>query len=98
MAKLSEKEIQERLKEMSGWSCVEKDIRKRYQFTTFPAAIAFVNKTADAAERANHHPDIDIRYSAVEISLSTHSEGGLTEKDFRLAKEIDKIAGAISRA
>ncbi len=96
MARLSEQEIQRQLKEISGWGCDEKEIRKRFQFKSFPAAIAFVNKTAEAAESANHHPDIDIRYSAVEMSLSTHSEGGLTEKDFRLAREIDRIAGTIS--
>jgi 4a-hydroxytetrahydrobiopterin dehydratase len=55
------------------------------------AAIAFVNKIAEAAEQANHHPDITINYSQVNISLSTHSESGVTQKDFHLAGAIDKI-------
>jgi 4a-hydroxytetrahydrobiopterin dehydratase len=96
MAKLGDSEIQDKLRTMPGWACANQQIRRRYQFKSFPAAIAFVNKTAEAAERANHHPDIDIRYSTVEISLSTHNEGGITDKDFRLATEIDQIAETIS--
>ncbi len=56
-------------------------------------AIGFVNRIAQAAEKAGHHPDITINYNVVSIALSTHSEGGVTEKDFELAKEIDGLAG-----
>jgi 4a-hydroxytetrahydrobiopterin dehydratase len=69
-----------------------KERQKKYTFKSFMPAIGFVNKIADAAEKAGHHPDITINYSLVTISLSTHSEGGVTDKDFQLAQEIDQIA------
>lgn len=66
-----------------------KALRRTYCFPTFPTAIAFVRFVAELAEAADHHPDIDIRYSKVTLSLSTHSEGGVTEKDFDLLAQID---------
>jgi 4a-hydroxytetrahydrobiopterin dehydratase len=96
MAALSKAEIREKLKEMPGWSHVGKSMQRKFMFKSFPAAMAFVNRIAEAAERAGHHPDINIRYSLVEISLWTHSEGGVTEKDFQLARQLDQIAGTIS--
>jgi 4a-hydroxytetrahydrobiopterin dehydratase len=86
-------EIQEKLKAMPHWSHVGKSIVKKYTFKSFVPAIAFVNQIAEAAEKAGHHPDITINYSIVGISLSTHSEGGITQKDFDLAGQIDQIAG-----
>ena len=62
---------------------------KEFRFGGFPDAIAFVVRVGMAAEVANHHPDLDIRYNRVRVALSTHSEGGLTEKDFALAAEAD---------
>lgn len=96
MAAFSKVEILEKLKGMRGWSHVGKSIQKRYTLKSFVPAIELVNRIADAAEKAQHHPDITINYNVVGISLSTHSEGGVTQKDFDLASQIDKLAGAPS--
>jgi 4a-hydroxytetrahydrobiopterin dehydratase len=92
MAALGKVEIREKLKNMPEWSLVGSAIYNKFTFPSFPQAIAFVNRIAEAAERANHHPDITINYNQVGISLSTHSQAGVTEKDFQLAEVIDKIA------
>ena len=92
MSALSKVEIQQRLKGMLGWSHAGKSLHKRFTFKSFVAGIGFVNRIAEAAEKAGHHPDITINYNLVTLSLSTHSEGGVTEKDFQLAKEIDGLA------
>lgn len=94
MAALSKAEIQQRVKDLRDWSHQGKAIHKRYTFKSFLPAIAFVNQVAEAAEKAAHHPDITINYNVVSIALSTHSEGGVTEKDFEVARQIDQIAGA----
>jgi 4a-hydroxytetrahydrobiopterin dehydratase len=94
VAALSKAEIQQKLKEMHEWSHQGKSIHKRYTFKAFMPAIAFVNKIAEAAEKAGHHPDITINYNVVSIALSTHSEGGVTEKDFDLGRQIDMISSA----
>ena len=94
MAALSNTEIQEKLKSLPEWSLAENAIHRKFIFKSFMPAIAFVNKIAEAAEQANHHPDITINYSQVSISLSTHSEGGVTQKDSQLAGTIDKIYAA----
>jgi 4a-hydroxytetrahydrobiopterin dehydratase len=91
VAALSKVEIQERLKKMEGWSHAGKALHKKYTFESFMPAIGFVNKLAEAAENAGHHPDITINYNVVTISLSTHSESGVTEKDFDLATQTDLI-------
>lgn len=96
MPALSKVEIQQKLKAMRDWSQAGKAIQRKFTFKSFMPAIGFVNRIADAAEKAGHHPDITINYSVVGISLSTHSEGGVTEKDFELAKQIDEIATTIS--
>lgn len=79
-----------------GWAHEGNEVKKEFAFDTFPTAIAFVNLLADAAEDANHHPDIDIRYNRVLVALSTHSEGGVTEKDLSLAGRAEQLAGAAS--
>jgi 4a-hydroxytetrahydrobiopterin dehydratase len=89
---LNKVEIHEKLKEMRGWSHVGKSIQKRYTLKSFVPAIGLVNKIAELAEKEQHHPDITINYNVVGISLSTHSEGGVTQKDFNLAQQIDKLA------
>ncbi len=71
-----------------GWENNGKEITRAYKFKDFAEAMAFVNKVAGLAEAADHHPDIDIRYNKVRLTLSTHSAGGLTEKDFSLALQI----------
>jgi 4a-hydroxytetrahydrobiopterin dehydratase len=75
---------------MVGWSQAGEAIQKTYKLPTFPAAIAFVTQVGFLAEAANHHPDIDIRYNAITITLSTHDVGGISEKDFDLAAAIDE--------
>jgi len=94
MSTMSKEEIRETLKKMPEWSFAGSAIHKKFAFKSFIAAIAFVNRIAEAAEHANHHPDITINYSQVSISLSTHSESGITQKDFQLAGAIDKIYGS----
>jgi len=96
MAAMAKPEIQQRLKELEQWSHAGKALHKKYTFKSFLPAIAFVNKIADAAESAGHHPDITINYSVVGISLSTHSEGGVTEKDFDLAAKLDQIRDSLA--
>ncbi|MFQ5582944.1 MAG: 4a-hydroxytetrahydrobiopterin dehydratase [Calditrichia bacterium] len=89
--KLTPEEIEKQLSALSGWKLAGKEISKFYQFGDFKEAMDFVNRLAEEAEAMDHHPDILIRYNRVELTLSTHSEGGLTEKDFRLAKKIDRL-------
>lgn len=91
MALLNDPEIRARLDQLPGWTREGDVIRKTFTLDSFPAAIEFVRRIADRAEAADHHPDIDIRYDRVACALSTHSEGGLTVKDFDLAREIDTI-------
>jgi 4a-hydroxytetrahydrobiopterin dehydratase len=88
MALLTETEIKERLARVPGWERRGKEIRRTWAFADFKAAMAFVNRVAELAEAANHHPDIDIRYSKVTLALSTHDAGGLTARDFALAESI----------
>lgn len=90
MAKLTPEAIQERLKKLSGWRLKGEAISQQYTWPSFPEAIDFVNRVADLAEQADHHPDILINYRRVTLTISTHSEGGLTRKDFDLAEKIDK--------
>jgi 4a-hydroxytetrahydrobiopterin dehydratase len=91
---LSDIEIQRALGQLPGWSRRANVISKTFTLPTFPAGIAFVRRIADAAEEAQHHPDIDIRYTKVTIALSTHDSGGLTSKDIALAGVIEALASA----
>ncbi len=91
MAALSTEGLQQGLAKLQGWAYEGKELRKKYTFKSFMPGIEFVNKIAHAAESAGHHPDITINYNVVGISLSTHSEGGVTQKDFDLAGKIDQI-------
>jgi len=91
MGLLTHDQIQKELQSVKGWALNGKEIGKTYDLKDFVHAIGFVNSVALLAEKANHHPDIDIRWNAVKFSLSTHSAGGLTEKDFALAKAIDGL-------
>ena len=93
MAKLSEAEIAERLQKLgNGWTLQGDEIQKKYTFKDFMDAIAFVNRLAPQAEAADHHPDILINYKRVTLTYSTHSEGGLTGKDFAGAADADRLA------
>ena len=84
-------EAEKALSSFDRWEVSKKEIQKLFLFPSFLEAIAFVNKVATKAEKAEHHPDIDIRYNKVKIVLSTHSEGGITEKDIKLARIIDDL-------
>jgi 4a-hydroxytetrahydrobiopterin dehydratase len=96
MAALSAEAIQQRLAQIHGWSYQGKELHKKFTFRSFLPGIEFVNKIAAAAESAGHHPDITINYNVVGISLSTHSEGGVTEKDFDLARKIDQVQSGLN--
>jgi 4a-hydroxytetrahydrobiopterin dehydratase len=87
MPLLKASEIKAALKHVPGWKQRGKTIQRTFEFDDFVAAVKFVNQVAKLAEKAWHHPDIDIRWNQVTLTLSTHSEGGLTEKDFALAKK-----------
>jgi len=94
---LTDAEIRTSLKELNGWKHEKKFITRTFEFDHFMDAIAFVNEVAEAAEREEHHPDINIRYTTVRLSIQTHSEGGVTEWDIGLAKAIDVIEKAVRR-
>ena len=89
--KLSESEITLALASVPDWKLNAATIVRTYQFKDFPAAVKFVDAVAALAEQAWHHPDIDIRWNKVTLTLSTHDAGGLTEKDFALARQFDKL-------
>ena len=91
MEHLSIKEIHEHLEEVKGWEMTGHEITKEFHFRNFKEAMEFANRTAEEAERSNHHPDILIRYNKVALTLTTHSAGGLTYKDFKLAKVIEQM-------
>ncbi|MGA3287247.1 MAG: 4a-hydroxytetrahydrobiopterin dehydratase [Bacteroidota bacterium] len=91
MARLNNTKIQQELKHLTGWTKRRIEIRKKFKFKDFVRAMGFVNSVALLAERANHHPDVDIRWNKVLLVLSTHSEGGITRKDIALAKEIQSL-------
>jgi len=86
---LSLHDVAVRLGELNGWVLEGNAIQKEYSFADFRQALTFVNAVGELAEQQNHHPDIMLRYNRVILTLSTHSAGGLTEKDFELARAID---------
>jgi 4a-hydroxytetrahydrobiopterin dehydratase len=92
MATLSDDEIAAALADLPGWEPGDGQISREYRLDSFAGAIAFVVRLSYAAEAANHHPDLDIRYSKVRVTLSTHSEGGVTAKDLDLARTIEGFA------
>jgi 4a-hydroxytetrahydrobiopterin dehydratase len=92
MPKLTDAELTALLSEMEGWTSLGNAIHKEFGFPGFRGAIAFVNRVAERAESAGHHPDMEIHFNRVFISLSTHDAGGVTEKDAVLAAEIDEAA------
>lgn len=91
MPLLTTAEITEKLAAMPLWTLAGKNIERTIAFIDLPAAIAFVNRVAEAAEKASHHPDIDIRWNQVHLALSSHDAGGLTTRDFKLADVIDSL-------
>ena len=84
--------LNSKIKRVRGWDTTEagKAITRTYTFPSFPASIRFVSYVAELAESMDHHPDIDVRYDKVTLTLSTHDAGGVTDKDFALVKLIDQ--------
>lgn len=89
--KLTKDQIQQKLSELDKWELKDNAIACSLKFRDFKEAMAFINRVAAEAEKMDHHPDIYISYNKVELTLTTHSEGGLTEKDFALAKMINQL-------
>jgi 4a-hydroxytetrahydrobiopterin dehydratase len=89
---LTDDEIEERLRDLSGWRREGGEIFKWYKFKGFPDAIAFLQRIVEPAERLNHHPDIENHYNRVRVALHTWSAEAITEKDFQLAAEIERVA------
>src|ERR1035438_10374415 len=90
MPALTTKEISRHLKAVPDWSKRAQTIRRTFKFEGFLSSVAFVNRIAKKAQKLNHHPDIDIRFNKVTLKLTTHDEGGITEKDFSLAGQCDE--------
>jgi 4a-hydroxytetrahydrobiopterin dehydratase len=88
---LSKDQVSDQLKQVQGWMLEGAQIKRIFEFPDFVHAMGFVNSVALLAEKHNHHPDIDIRWNKVSLSLSTHSAGGLTELDFKLARAIGAL-------
>ena len=93
MPKLTDDEIGRAMPQLPEWQRVGDGIERTIRFPGFMDGIRFIGRVAEMAEAADHHPDIDIRYHNVRFVLSTHSEGGLTEKDIDLARQIDRALG-----
>lgn len=94
-AKLSEAQIEQQLSKLPQWSEAGGVIQRTWQFKDFIAAMRFVSQVAGLAEQRQHHPDILVRYNKVTLSLSTHDAGGITRKDFDLAREADQLGARI---
>ena len=92
MAAMSDDEIGTRLEGAEGWERDGESLRKQFEFGDFNGSVDFINRITPVAEEMNHHPDLAISWSKVTVSLSTHSQGGITESDFELAQKIDEQA------
>jgi 4a-hydroxytetrahydrobiopterin dehydratase len=94
MPVLSEEEVRQALRQLPGWRAEGQAIAKDFTFDGgFMGSLAYVNRLGEAAEAANHHPDLTISWDTVTVSWSTHSQGGVTENDLRMATEADRLAG-----
>ncbi|MGN6256345.1 MAG: 4a-hydroxytetrahydrobiopterin dehydratase [Solirubrobacterales bacterium] len=92
MALLSEAEIEERLSGLPGWERSGEAIEKSFKRGDFVGSVEFVSRLVEPAEEMNHHPDVAISWDTVKVTISTHSEGGLTAADFELAEKLDSLA------
>jgi 4a-hydroxytetrahydrobiopterin dehydratase len=92
MSILSPEKVREGLRSLPDWKVEGKEIVRHYEFPDFAAAMVFVNQVAEKAEKAGHHPDIDIRYNKVRLGLVSHDKGGLTERDMKMAQTIDSLS------
>jgi 4a-hydroxytetrahydrobiopterin dehydratase len=93
MAVLTDEQVDARLPELNGWERADGALRRSVKFPAFLDGIDAVTRVAEHAEAEDHHPDIDIRWRTVTFALVTHSEGGITDKDLQMAREIDGILG-----
>jgi 4a-hydroxytetrahydrobiopterin dehydratase len=91
MALLSDEQIQARVGELDGWDCTGGAIHKDFKLQDFKGSVDFVNRLTPIAEQMNHHPDLAISWNTVSVTITTHSQGGLTDNDFELAKQIDGL-------
>jgi 4a-hydroxytetrahydrobiopterin dehydratase len=91
MPALTSKQISLHLKDVPNWSKRAQTIVRTFKFEGFLKSIDFVNRIARKAQKINHHPDIDIRFDKVTLTLTTHDEGGITEKDFSMARQSDEV-------
>jgi 4a-hydroxytetrahydrobiopterin dehydratase len=94
MARLSDDEITQRLEDLEGWERRGDAIVRSYKCKDFVGSVKLVDALTPLAEEMNHHPDLEISWDTVTVSITTHSEGGLTENDFELAGKIDRLGGA----
>ncbi len=88
---LTSQDIKDWLKRLPEWEQEKKHIERTFEFDDFSQALDFVNSVAEIAEEEDHHPDIDIRYNKVRIQLSTHAEGGITDRDFEVAEKVNTL-------
>ena len=91
MARLNDQEIEERLSGLDGWERSGEAIAKGFDNGDFKGSVEFVNRLMPEAEDMNHHPDLEISWKDVTVTITSHSEGGLTENDFELARRIDAL-------
>jgi 4a-hydroxytetrahydrobiopterin dehydratase len=91
MAKLQESAVRQALTGLPGWELTSEGLRKKFEFAGFPEAVRFVDQLVEPAEAAQHHPNIAIVYRWVTLILTTHDEGGVTQKDVDLARVIEKL-------
>ncbi len=92
MSKLDPAAVRDAMKSVPAWKRSGKAVSRTFEFTDFVTAMRFVNRVARLAEKAGHHPDIDIRWNRVVLRLTTHDAGGLTALDFDLARKLDRLA------
>ncbi len=92
--KLNDESIDGWLKGRTGWKRSGNELTKRFDYSSFRDAIVFVNRVASLADDLDHHPDIDIRYTRVSLTLTTHSSNGLTDRDVKLAESVDFATSA----
>ncbi len=91
MEKLTESKINEALKRLNGWKFAENRLQKEYVFEDFSSSVDFINSILPVANSMNHHPDVCISYNRVNVLLTTHDAGGVTQKDLELAEKIDRL-------
>ena len=97
-ARLPDEDVARELLALPGWSRDGHEIVRTFDRRDFDGSIAFVNRIAAAANEADHHPDLNVRWNAVTVRLSSHDAAGLTQRDFRLARAIDRLAEPSARA